>query len=424
MPGIANDVLSAYLESLRIDRQSKTADMNMALQMLESQAQMDFRKESRRREDMWRGLQTSRTATQEQIGDYQGQIYTKFLRLPYIEVLEDGEVDIDVKKMGEKGLGFTDAQISDIHTMMVLYQKPATKKEGALLASKIARQAYSEYNYYNEVLRPHDSEANNIPLNLLPFISSGMINLGDESKEKMSLEPFRGVYQGYEVLNNIAAEFSEMMEGDYNIEAGRDIRIDPLKQGYNTEEAKRLMDEALNDQDAGNLADLIEGKFKLGDDGSLIEIEEDKKLLSVRSTKYATGQDVMESIDYLNEEDQKHIQGQVDALSKEIKEKEQLLIPMRDSREELFNQRREYKEKLSPLEDRWKYWRDREGIRGDRAQSIKAEMDKLNELIDQSNLEARSAPGGRYNQGTIAAEMSPIIVQIEKLKRDRSKLGD
>ena len=48
MPVSANDVLSAYLESLRIDRQSKTADMNMALQMLESQAQMDFRKESRR----------------------------------------------------------------------------------------------------------------------------------------------------------------------------------------------------------------------------------------------------------------------------------------------------------------------------------------------------------------------------------------
>jgi len=191
MPGLANDVLSAYLESLRIDRQSKTADMNMALQMLESQAQMDFRKESRRREDMWRGLQTSRTATQEQIGDYQSQIYTKFLRLPYIEIKEDGEVEIDAKKMGEKGLGFSDAQINDIHTMMVLYQKPATKKEGALLASKLARQAYSEYDYYNEVLRPYDKEGNNIPVNLLPFISSGMINLGDESKEKMSLEPFR-----------------------------------------------------------------------------------------------------------------------------------------------------------------------------------------------------------------------------------------
>jgi len=226
------------------------------------------------------------------------------------------------------------------------------------------------------------------------------------------------------VLNNIAAEFSEMMEGDYNIEAGRDIRIEPLKQGYNTEEAKRLMDEALNNQDAGNLADLIEGQFKLGDDGSLIEIEGDKKPLTVQTSKYATGQDVMQSIDYLGEEDKKLIQSQVDQLSKEIKEKEQLLIPMRDAREEMFNQRKEYKEQLAPLKDRWKYWKSREGIKGDRAQSIKAEMDRLNELIDQSTMETRSVPGGMYSQGTIAAEMNPIIVQIEKLKRDRAKLGD
>ena len=418
MPVSANDVLSAYLESLSIDRLSKTADMNMALQMLESQAQMDFRKESRRREDMWRGLQTSRAATQEQISDYQGQIYTKFLRIPYIEIKEDGEVKIDEKKMGEKGLGFTESQINDIHTMMVLYQKPATKKEGALLASKLARQAYSEYDYYNEVLRPYDKEGNNIPVNLLPFISSGMINLGDESKEKMSLEPFRGVYQGYEVLNNIASEFSEMMEGDYNIDAGRDISIEPLKQGYNTEEAKRLMNEALNNQDVGNLADIVNQQIDLS--GNIVK-EEGSRSFGV---KYASGEDVMKSVDYLSAEDQQYIQGQVASIDKLIAEKEALLIPLRDKREESLNALTEAKQQYQGQKDRYDYFKRKEGRRSDKAMQIKRELDNLNQIIDQHTLESRSAPGGMTAPGSVAREMTPLIVDIANLKRDRSKLGD
>ena len=55
---------------------------------------------------------------------------------------------------------------------------------------------------------------------------------------------------------------------------------------------------------------------------------------------------------------------------------------------------------------------------------IKRELDNLNQIIDQHTLESRSAPGGMTAPGSVAREMTPLIVDIANLKRDRSKLGD
>ena len=142
-----NEILSTYRQALQTERQFELSQMQLALGMLESESNKQFRDESRRREDMWRGLTASRTATQEQMKQGYNSIYTNFLRMPFVQMKEkDGKMVPKISHSGASRRGFTDIQISDIETMMVLHSNGQTEQAEQLIA-KMAREAYGEYDY-------------------------------------------------------------------------------------------------------------------------------------------------------------------------------------------------------------------------------------------------------------------------------------
>tara|TARA_R100000656_G_scaffold125031_1_gene105386 strand:+ start:509 stop:1690 length:1182 start_codon:yes stop_codon:yes gene_type:complete len=255
-----NEILSTYRQALQTERQFELSQMQLALGMLESESNKQFRDESRRREDMWRGLTASRTATQEQMKQGYNSIYTNFLRMPFVQMKEkDGKMVPKISHSGASRRGFTDIQISDIETMMVLHSNGQTEQAEQLIA-KMAREAYGEYDYWKEVLSDRDPEMEQLPQYIMAMRDSGIIDFSDENREKISIAPFRDISKGYEVLNNIASEFTEMIEGDYNLEAGRDVSISPLKEGYDTEEAKGIIS-SLDNLDIGGMADVVQGEL-------------------------------------------------------------------------------------------------------------------------------------------------------------------
>ena len=350
-----NEILSTYRQALQTERQFELSQMQLALGMLESQSNREFREssrasdvafrdEGRRREDMWRGLTATRTATQEQMEKGYGSIYTSFLRMPFIK--DDGSV----KESKARKYGFTDAQINDIETMMVLYanQQP---EQGKQLAAKIAREVHGEYDYYQSILKDAGGD---LPDYLKAFENVGIIDLSDDNREKVSISPFRDIAKGYDVLNNIAAEFTEMMEGDYELDPTRDVSISPLKEGYDTEEAKRILD---------SIGD-IEGDQDLEDLINQISDDEKKKLaagvtIDLKGTAQQSDKEIMQELKFLPEEDQRKISASLSSIASDLNVKYSDLDKKYKDRQIRINEYDRILEEISEQKEIQDYYKER-----------------------------------------------------------------
>ena len=86
------DILSAYRQGLASERQTRQAEMSVALQAMQFEAQQRFREEGRQREDIMGALDYAKQSTTQAMGQDASQIYTKISSLaPIVKADNDAE---------------------------------------------------------------------------------------------------------------------------------------------------------------------------------------------------------------------------------------------------------------------------------------------------------------------------------------------
>ena len=71
------DILSAYREGIRSERETRLSEMQLALGMLEAERGREFQREQIRRDDAYKGLALSKETLNEAISKSARSIYAK-----------------------------------------------------------------------------------------------------------------------------------------------------------------------------------------------------------------------------------------------------------------------------------------------------------------------------------------------------------
>ena len=96
---------------------------------------------------------------------------------------------------------------------------------------------------------------------------------------------------------------------------------------------------------------------------------------------------------------------------------------MTEKREASIQTYSQAQEDYEKAQKRYSYM-SRRGFR-DKAKKARNEMQKLDSIIRDSEhtKEVRSAPGGISYEGTISDKMTPILIAISRLEKEKERLG-
>ena len=224
------DLLSMYRESLSSERQSRMGEMQIALSMMQYEAEQAFREEGRLREDAYKGLAIAQGDLESSMTQDAGMIYTKFKGL-----FRDRSGELEKFKTGRnytgKEYGFSESEAADIWNMISLYETEGMRDIAEPIAVKIGRRVSKQYEDWQRTgFDPSLKHKYTSSLEKANVLYSGE----DEVSMQLSYEPFVGVDQATEMMVNVDAEKGELMRGDYDIQ--RDIGVDPMEIGYPVED--------------------------------------------------------------------------------------------------------------------------------------------------------------------------------------------
>jgi len=233
------DLLSMYRESLASERQSQMGEMQLALSMMQYEAEQAFREEGRRREFAYQDLATAQANVQQAIDRDRDMIYFKFRGLDWIKRdSDDGSVEkLDAKKAGKAG--FTDQQATDIYNMVSMYENPALSEIAGVAAINIGRNISQDYDKWSSGGFADKHKSNYITaLEDSGILYAGIVNkegqrVYDEVEMRTSYEPFHAMPEGLQLLDNVSQELAEIAKGDYKID--REIGFGPMETGYSVD---------------------------------------------------------------------------------------------------------------------------------------------------------------------------------------------
>jgi len=264
-----SDILSVYRESLASERQTRLAEMQLSLSALQFEAQQQFKVEGRRREDVILALEDARTSTTDALTSDAAVIASKLSNIT--EIASAGTTDTGgfdyperlVKKLS-KEYNFTESDARSI-VNVVQYQNLARVNPDLAEAAKseavsFGRRVSADFEAYQR--SGFDKKA----LKKLQFLTSmdksNVLYLGrldkvpDPSKIDLSVDPFIGVSQATQALENIQIEKREIGEQDYSIDR-------PITMAGLTEQEQGAVDfDALVDRASGS------GQISLGGGGT------------------------------------------------------------------------------------------------------------------------------------------------------------
>lgn len=255
------DILSAYREGLRSERETRLSEMQMALSMLEAERGREFQREQLRRDDAYKGLSISKESLNESIDRSSAMMYSQFVNI--FDRDSDGVIKpLSSKQIKEKGL--SDKTSNDIYKMVSYYETEGMKSVSREMAMRIGRQVSAGYRYEQETNKPNEY--------ISELTESGLLYGGeDDLQYKLSYQPFLEMEEATDVLANVDVELSELAHGDYDIQRITSMTREPLK--YET--------------DITSLADLFEGappplpkvpplpKGSVGDLGKMLSEKDD-----------------------------------------------------------------------------------------------------------------------------------------------------
>ena len=412
-----SDILSAYRQGLASERQTRQAEMSMALQAMQFEAQQRFREEGRQREDIMGALDYAKQSTTQAIGQDASQIYTKISSLsPIVGADIDQEtgallktdkiINALSKPINKKGqYGFTPAQATEIvniaNTYSMASKNPLLAQSAQDLAVSFGRKVARDYDIYQSTGFTQSSKF------IKSLEKSGLLYKGpDPMQRDMTADVFLGVNDALVALDNIDKERMEIAKGDYKVDTP--ITVSGVAQDT---------DIAAIDFDAlATQAGVSLGLSADTEAGPALGVD-------LGAVSDATDAELLEELDFLEDDEIDLISNKLASISDEIAKKKASLEPLTEQREARIQKYNQAQEDYEKAQKRWKYLYNK-GFKEKEKKALK-EMHRLDDLIRDSDLtkEIRSAPGGMSYKGTISDKMTPIIIAISRLEKEKERLG-
>jgi len=371
-----SDILSAYRQGVASERQTRQAEMSMALQAMQFEAQQRFREEGRQREDVLSTLDYAKKSTTEAIGQDASQIYTKISSLSPIVgadidketgALEGTDKIINAlsKPVNKKGqYGFTPAQATEIvniaNTYSMAAKNPLLAQSAQDLAVSFGRKVARDYDIYERTGFTQSSKF------IKSLERSGLLYRGpDPLQRDISSDVFLGVNDALTALENIDKERMEIAKGDYKVDTpitvgGVDAVGDDVS-GMDFEALVAQAGAALGMTPAGQKPP------------SPTQIDIQNIDLG------ATDEDIIQSLDFLDPTKTEEVRAKLEKLNEDITSKKARLSLIASERDDLIADYQKWTEEFS--------WQKRQAKAAEKAGDIETakkhskEAEKLSKLI-------------------------------------------
>ena len=413
-----SDILSAYRQGLSSERQSRQEEMRFALQAMQFEAQQRFREEGREREDVMGALDYAKQSTTQAMGQDASQIYTKISSLaPIVDAMSSIDAETGAltdtndiinalsKPLKKKGkYGFTPSQATEIvniaNTYSMAAKNPLLAQSAQDLAVSFGRKVSRDYDIYESTGFTQSSKF------IKSLEKSGLLYKGpDPMQRNMSADVFLGVSDAVTALDNIDKERMEISKGDYKIDTP--ITVSGVAQDT---DVSSIDFDALASQAGVSLG--LAG----AESGPALDV-------NLGAMDDATDEEVLENLDFLEQDEIDFISNKLSSISEEISKKREMLEPLAEQRELSMGVHRQAKVDYEKAQKRRSYMKKR-GFR-DKEKKALNEMHRLEKIIDDSKhaKEVRSAPGGISYEGTISDKMTPILISISRLEKEKERLG-
>ena len=466
-----NDILSVYRQSLASERQARLTEMQIALQGLQFEAQQKFREEGRAREDALGALQFAQTSALEAITNDAQMVYSRIASNPHI-VGADYDEDSGalkgtnkiIKKLVKDGFSESDAtqMVSIANTYGMAGKNPALASSAQEMAVQFGTRVARDYNIWKESGFAKSTKQNQVKSPLISAMEkSGMMYSGmDDLQREQSADVFMGVAEGSQVMANIKRERAQMGTGDYTIDSPITMAEISAQVGGETTDTGAIDFSALADE-AGvtlglappadatddalqiNIQDTVKAEIESGDtSGGTLQ-----SLVGQRwDVDYVGDEKIMESIDFLADDDKAKIQSDLDRINDAIATKSSKVDSLYDERDEIISEYRLMEQQAKTAEDKYNYLfktsNDRNAVKQAAQESVKAKKrlsaygnpnDKdravAMEFFQSDGGKQRGAGGrtrlaGSPYQNTITNEIMSLSKEIEDLAKQKRQYGN
>ena len=466
-----NDILSVYRQSLASERQARLSEMQIALQGLQFEAQQKFREEGRAREDALGALQFAQTSALEAITNDAQMVYSRIASNPHI-VGADYDEDSGalkgtnkiIKKLVKDGFSESDAtqMVSIANTYGMAGKNPALASSAQEMAVQFGTRVARDYNIWKESGFAKSTKQNQVKSPLISAMEkSGMMYSGmDDLQREQSADVFMGVAEGSQVMANIKKERTQMGTGDYTIDSPISMEEISAQVGAETTDTGAIDFSALADEAGVTLglappADATDDSLQINiQDNVRAEIESGdtsggtlQSLVGQRwDVDYVGDEKIMESIDFLADDDKAKIQSDLDRINDAIATKSSKVDSLYDERDEIISEYRLMEQQAKTAEDKYNYLfktsNDRNAVKQAAQESVKAKKrlsaygnpnDKdravAMEFFQSEGGKQRGAGGktrlaGSPYQNTITNEIMSLSKEIEDLAKQKRQYGN
>ena len=466
-----NDILSVYRQSLASERQARLSEMQIALQGLQFEAQQKFREEGRAREDALGALQFAQTSALEAITNDAQMVYSRIASNPHI-VGADYDEDSGalkgtnkiIKKLVKDGFSESDAtqMVSIANTYGMAGKNPALASSAQEMAVQFGTRVARDYDIWKRSGFAKSTKQNQVKSPLISAMEkSGMMYSGmDDLQREQSADVFMGVAEGSQVMANIKRERAQMGTGDYTIDSPITMGEISAQVGAETTDTGAIDFSALADEAGVTLglappADATDDSLQINiQDNVRAEIESGdtsggtlQSLVGQRwDVDYVGDEKIMESIDFLADDDKAKIQSDLDRINDAIATKSSKVDSLYDERDEIISEYKLMEQQAKTAEDKYNYLfktsNDRNAVKQAAQESVKAKKrlsaygnpnDKdravAMEFFQSDGGKQRGAGGrtrlaGSPYQNTITNEIMSLSKEIEDLAKQKRQYGN
>lgn len=415
-----SDILSVYRQGLASERQSRQAEMQFALQAMQFESAQRFREEGRQREDIMGVLDYTKKSAEQAKSLDAGEIYS---RISSLEPIISADVDTETmsitnsdsiiktlsKPLNKRGkYGFSIDQATQIVTIANLHQM-AGKNAKLVSTAQRATETFAK-----QVARDYEQYPNSGLMKAME--KSGLIYKGlDPLQKELSADTYLGVRDALIALENIDKERMEIAKGDYKVDTP--ITVSGVAQ-----------DTDVSGIDFNALANLAGVSLGLtgGEPAPALNVD-------LGAMDDTTDEDILATLDFLEEGDVSKIETKLSALSSEISKKKESLSSKIDVRDALISQVDDAKEKNQELIKKIKYFNklgDEAKVRQLMKESRKLQREirsgKASEELEAYNMSKVNPNAltiGGYHPDSISAQIASLSQEIGQLNKQRVKLG-
>ena len=453
-----NDILSVYRQSLASERQTRLAEMQLSLSALQFEAQQQFKVEGRRREDVILALEDATGAATDALSSDASLIANKLSSLTEIleaDRFEDTGGFKDPEKLitklsddkGKYRFPKSDARsiVSVVEYQNLARMNPelaeAAKNEAVSFGIRVAGdfEAYQRSGFDKEALKRMKFLTAMDKSNVLYL--GGRDKFPDPSKIDLSVDPFVGVSQATQALQNIQIEKREFGDQDYSID--RPITTAGLtQQEQGAIDFDALLDEASVSGEInvgrGPAQDALSSLYAEGaETGAIGPINlaapVDVSDINLGRIDETTNEEVLATLGFLESEDISKVASQLTSISGQITKKKETLAGKMEKRNEMITEVEVAQSKIEDLSKKIRYHHNQGNTA--KVRKLMKDQKKLQSVVNTgksgrelaafnlAKINPNALISAGYHQDSVTREILSLSQDIAKLNRQRVSLG-